>query len=235
MGITSEIAGAAAGMFVVMMVVYLLGFGISIAAYVLQSLGYYTIAQRRGIKHPWMAWVPLLNLWILGSISDQYRYVARGQIRNRRKVLLGVAIGMAVCCVALFAAYIVMMFNMLSNIDMINTMVTEQMLSAMTGSFVTLGIVGFVSWVLTNSGLCNTGRLGAQALYGISTPVSSSNAQPGDLVFFVGTYDTPGISHVGIYVGGGMMLHCGDPIQYANLNTSYWQSHFYAFARPPYE
>ena len=94
---------------------------------------------------------------------------------------------------------------------------------------------GFVSWVLTNSGLCNTGRLGAQALYGISTPVSSSNAQPGDLVFFVGTYDTPGISHVGIYVGGGMMLHCGDPIQYANLNTSYWQSHFYAFARPPYD
>lgn len=148
MGITSDIAGAAAGMFVVMMVVYLLGFGISIAAYVLQSLGYYTIAQRRGIKHPWMAWVPLLNLWVLGSISDQYRYVARGQIRNRRKVLLGVAIGMAVCCVALFAAYIVMMFNMLSNIDMINTMVPEQMLSAMTGSFVTLGIVGFVSWVL---------------------------------------------------------------------------------------
>ena len=94
---------------------------------------------------------------------------------------------------------------------------------------------GFVSWVLTNSGLCNTGRLGAQALYGISTPVSSFNARPGDLVFFVGTYDTPGISHVGIYVGGGMMLHCGDPIQYANLNTSFWQSHFYAFARPPYE
>ena len=93
---------------------------------------------------------------------------------------------------------------------------------------------GFVSWVLTNSGLCNTGRLGAQGLYNISTPVSSSNAQPGDLVFFVGTYDTPGISHVGIYVGGGVMLHCGDPIQYANLNSAYWQNHFYAFARPSY-
>ena len=93
---------------------------------------------------------------------------------------------------------------------------------------------GFVSWVLTNSGLCNTGRLGAQGLYNISTPVSSSNARPGDLVFFVGTYDTPGISHVGIYVGGGVMLHCGDPIQYANLNSTYWQTHFYAFARPPY-
>ena len=77
-------------------------------------------------------------------------------------------------------------------------------------------------------------RLGAQGLYNISTPVSSANARPGDLIFFVGTYDTPGVSHVGIYVGGGKMLHCGDPIQYADINTSYWQSHFYAFGRPPY-
>ena len=91
---------------------------------------------------------------------------------------------------------------------------------------------GFVSWVLTNSGLCNTGRLGAQGLYNICTPVS--NPQPGDLVFFVGTYDTPGVSHVGIYVGNAMMLHCGDPISYSNLNSSYWQSHFYAYGRPPY-
>lgn len=93
---------------------------------------------------------------------------------------------------------------------------------------------GFVSWALTNSGVCGTGRLGAQGLYNISTPVSSANAKPGDLIFFKGTYDTPGVSHVGIYVGNGMMLHCGSPISYANINTSYWQSHFYAFARPPY-
>lgn len=92
---------------------------------------------------------------------------------------------------------------------------------------------GFVSYVLTSTGLCNTGRLGADSLYHISTPVS--NPQPGDLVFFVGTYDTDGISHVGIYVGDGMMLHCGDPIQYADLNSNYWQSHFYAYARPPYK
>ena len=91
---------------------------------------------------------------------------------------------------------------------------------------------GFVSWVLTNSGVCNTGRLGAQGLYNISTPVS--NPKPGDLVFFVGTYDTPGVSHVGIYVGNSMMIHCGDPISYSNLNSSYWQAHFYAYARPPY-
>ena len=91
---------------------------------------------------------------------------------------------------------------------------------------------GFVSYVLTNSGLCDTGRLGAQGLYNISTPVSEP--RPGDLVFFVGTYDTPGVSHVGFYVGDGMLLHCGDPIQYTSLNSNYWQSHLYAYGRPPY-
>jgi len=96
---------------------------------------------------------------------------------------------------------------------------------------------GFVSYVLTNSGLYNTGRLGAQGLYNISTRVS--NPKPGDLVFFTGTYDTPGVSHVGIYVGedaagNPVMLHCGDPIQYSKLNTSYWQSHFYTYGRLNY-
>ena len=81
---------------------------------------------------------------------------------------------------------------------------------------------GFVSWVINHSGW-NVGRLGAQGLYNICTP--TSNPKPGDLVFFVGTYDTAGVD--------GMMIHCGDPIQYANLNTSYWQSHFYAYGRLP--
>lgn len=89
---------------------------------------------------------------------------------------------------------------------------------------------GFVSWVINHSGW-NVGRLGAQGLYNICTP--TSNPKPGDLVFFVGTYDTAGVSHCGIYVGDNMMIHCGDPISYANLNTSYWQSHFYAYGRLP--
>ena len=89
---------------------------------------------------------------------------------------------------------------------------------------------GFVSWVVNHSGW-NVGRLGAQGLYNICTRTSSP--RPGDLVFFTGTYDTPGVSHCGIYVGDGMMLHCGDPISYANLNSSYWQSHFYAYGRLP--
>lgn len=91
---------------------------------------------------------------------------------------------------------------------------------------------GFVSWVINHSGW-NVGRLTADGLLNISTPVSSANAKPGDLIFFQGTYNTSGASHVGIYVGGGMMIHCGDPISYASINTSYWQSHFYTFARLP--
>ena len=91
---------------------------------------------------------------------------------------------------------------------------------------------GFVSWVINHSGW-DVGRLGAQGLYNICTPVSSFQAKPGDLIFFVGTYDTPGVSHVGIYVGGGMMIHCGSPISYANINTTYWQAHYYSFGRLP--
>lgn len=91
---------------------------------------------------------------------------------------------------------------------------------------------GFVCWVLNHSGW-SVGRTTAQGLYNICTPVSSANAKPGDLIFFVGTYDTPDVSHVGIYVGGGQMLHCGNPISYANVNVPYWQEHFYCFGRLP--
>lgn len=93
---------------------------------------------------------------------------------------------------------------------------------------------GFVSWVLNNCGVgWNVGRLGADSLRHICTTVSSANAKPGDLIFFQGTYDTTGASHVGIYVGNNMMVHCGDPIQYTSINTSYWQSHFLSFGRLP--
>ena len=92
---------------------------------------------------------------------------------------------------------------------------------------------GYLSYVLNQCGW-NVGRLGAQGLYNYCTPVSSP--RPGDLVFFRYTYDAPdpdGVTHCGLYVGDGMMLHCGDPIQYTSLNTSYWQSHFYAWGRLP--
>ena len=89
---------------------------------------------------------------------------------------------------------------------------------------------GFVSWVINHSGW-DVGRLGAQGLCNICTPVSSANAKPGDLIFFKGTYDTPGVSHVGIYVGNGMMIHCGNPISYASIETNYWRQHYYCMGR----
>ncbi len=91
---------------------------------------------------------------------------------------------------------------------------------------------GFVSWVINQSGW-DVGRLGADGLYNICTPVSAEEARPGDLVFFQGTYDTTGMSHVGIYVGDQTMIHCGDPISYTNLKSSYWQEHLAAFGRLP--
>ena len=91
---------------------------------------------------------------------------------------------------------------------------------------------GFVCWVYTASGVHNLPRTTAQGIYNQCAIISPSEAKPGDIIFFTGTYDSPGpVSHVGIYVGDGMMLHCGSPIQYANINSSYWQSHFYAFGR----
>lgn len=91
---------------------------------------------------------------------------------------------------------------------------------------------GFVSYCLTNSGVRNTGRLTAQGLYNICTPVSESDVQPGDLIFFTGTYDAgEPVTHIGIYVGNGQMIHCGHPVQYTSIYTPYWQSHFYGFGR----
>ena len=91
---------------------------------------------------------------------------------------------------------------------------------------------GFVSWVYNHSGW-SIGRCTAQGLYNICTPVSEDEVQPGDLVFFKGTYATYGVSHVGIYMGNAEMLHCGDPISYADLTLPYWKQHFFSYGRLP--
>lgn len=71
-----------------------------------------------------------------------------------------------------------------------------------------------------------------QSIYDQCTPVSAGEAKAGDIIFFTGTYNSVGaVSHVGIYCGNGVMIHCGDPISYASINSSYWQSHFYSFGR----
>ena len=91
---------------------------------------------------------------------------------------------------------------------------------------------GFVCWVINNCGNgWNVGRTTANGLRSHCAYVSPEEAKPGDLIFFQGTYNTTGASHVGIYVGNGMMIHCGDPVQYTSVQTSYWQSHFLAYGR----
>ena len=93
---------------------------------------------------------------------------------------------------------------------------------------------GFVSWVINHCGNgWNVGRLTADGLKNICAIIPRSEAKPGDLIFFQGTYNTTGASHVAIYVGNGMMIHCGNPIQYASIDTAYWQAHFYCIGRLP--
>ena len=91
---------------------------------------------------------------------------------------------------------------------------------------------GFVCYVFSNSGVHNLPRTTAQGIYNQCAHIAPSEAKPGDIIFFTGTYDSPGpVSHVGIYVGNNMMIHCGSPIQYVRTDSSYWTQHFYAFGR----
>ena len=93
---------------------------------------------------------------------------------------------------------------------------------------------GFVCWVINQSGVGSVGRTTAQGIFNYTTPIAPSEAKPGDIIFFTGTYDSgSAVSHVGIYAGNGMMIHCGNPISYTSVNTPYWQSHFYAYGRLP--
>ena len=110
-----EIAAQDTGFLSVFLVVYLIAMlfamGYSILVYILQSLGFYTIANRRGIHHPWMAWLPIVNMWILGSIADQYRYVAKGQVKSRRKTLVGLMIALYVLLFVMLGSMIALLIT----------------------------------------------------------------------------------------------------------------------------
>lgn len=90
-------------------VIWLIAMAYSIMVYIFQSLGFYTIANRRGIHHPWLAWLPIGNMWILGSIADQYQYVAKGQVKNRRKTLIGLMIALYVILFVMLGGLIALM------------------------------------------------------------------------------------------------------------------------------
>lgn len=104
--VDSAVGSLAGFMLVFMSVFYLMLFAFSVVTYILYSYGTYSIAKRRGIRNPWLAWIPIGSSWILGSISDQYQYVAKGRVRNRRKVMVGLTIGMFLAIVPLIASVV---------------------------------------------------------------------------------------------------------------------------------
>ena len=108
-GVDAMSAGIVGVFFAIYMIAIFFSFAFSIVSYILTSLGTYTIAERRGIRYPWLTWLPFGNLWILGSISDQYQYIVKGKIKNRRKVMLGLSIGVV-------AAYIIFLFATVTGI-----------------------------------------------------------------------------------------------------------------------
>lgn len=131
----------------------LFSFALSVTSYILMSLGLYTIAQRREINHPWMAWIPVLNLWILGSIADQYQYVVKNKVRSRRKVLIGVSIATAVCAVVMFGMLISLIVSLVMNGEALNYMseyeVMNLVLPRLLGSLGVLGIMGILAIIST--------------------------------------------------------------------------------------
>jgi len=114
-GAEDAVAGAMGTAIGILVVFYFLilffAFAIGIASYVLSSLGLYTIADRRGIRNAWLAWVPIGNTWLLGSISDQYQYVTKGKVTNRRKILLALNIGLVAVYIGWIIAMIGAMFS----------------------------------------------------------------------------------------------------------------------------
>ena len=99
--------------------------GLGMLVYILQAWALYTIAERRGIKKPWLAWIPVVNVWILGSISDQYQYVVKRQVKNKRKVLLGLEIAMAAIVIFLVVYLLVAFFSSLLSME---PLMNEEML-----------------------------------------------------------------------------------------------------------
>lgn len=158
----------------VYVVYYLVAFGLSIAAYVLSSLGIYTIAKRRQINHPWLAWIPVGSAWIIGSLSDQYRYVKKGQVKSKRKVLLILQCVMAVIAVVMAVVCIVNAVNLV----MIAEHATEEAIfSEALTMLLRIALIGLGSFGVSIAYMI----IRYMALYDIYTSVSPAN----NVVFLV--------------------------------------------------
>lgn len=131
-----EMAEFGAGMMALNLVLNLLSYGLSIASYILTALGLYTIAKRRGISKPWLAWIPVANAWTLGCISDQYRYVVKGETKSKRKILLGLNIALYASIVAMYILLIAAAFQAVGSA--IGAASEHQIISAMLNAISTV-------------------------------------------------------------------------------------------------
>ena len=144
----SEVVGALTGALAALAGGSLVSSGVCVALYIFQALGLYTIAMRRGINHPWLAWLPVANLWILGSIADQYRYVVMGQIRNRRKVLIGLMIAVFVMGLVFAGSCLASIIGILMKLPTSLQLTPQQLLRDSVGSFALVIAVSVVIWAL---------------------------------------------------------------------------------------
>lgn len=148
MDLLAKDLGTVATFLAVMAGGWLLSFVVGATLYILQALGIYTIAVRRCIRHPWMAWLPVANMWVLGSISDQYRYVAMGQIRNRRKLLLGLSIADLAVSLALGGGAVVLIIKLILQIPEFLTSAPQQVMTQMMAPLLCVMGFGVIGWVL---------------------------------------------------------------------------------------
>ena len=144
----NDAVGVVAGVLAAIAGGSLLTVAVTVALYIFHALGLYTIAMRRGINNPWLAWLPVTDMWLLGSISDQYRYVFHGQIRNRRKVLVGLCIAMAAVTVVMMGAYIAVAVKLILQIPEFVNMQPQQVMGALGTSVLGVVVIAFVLWVL---------------------------------------------------------------------------------------
>lgn len=175
MDIIPEASGfGALGVFLVLyLLIMFFTTAFSLVCYVLQSYGLYTIANRRGIRNSWLAWVPVGNMWILGSISDQYQYVAKGKVKNRRKLLLGLNIGLVVATVGWFIAILASSLMSESVVNGVITFVLIMLLGYL--AFLTMVVIATVYMYLCCYDLyhsCNPGNAVLFLVLSIVFPVT---------------------------------------------------------------
>ncbi len=157
------------GFFVAYFIILFAALAYSIASYVLNSLGMYTIAKRRGIDKPWLAWIPVGSVWTLGCISDQYRYVVKGENKSKRKVLLWLNIGQILCLIVFYVLYFVMFFKMMSSA--IEGVSEEELLTTIFGTLGSLLLLYIPMIAMSIAQMIFT----YMAMYDLYTSCSPSN------------------------------------------------------------